>query len=119
MPSLSTFSLLLFMTAPLFAQTTSAPAVPPVAPIREVIDEYHGVKVTDPYRYMENLKEPEVIAWLKTQSAHTTAVLESIPGRAALLKRIQELDKGAPFLVSGLQRLENGTVFYRKLVAEA
>jgi hypothetical protein len=43
----------------------AALASPPVAPVRPVIDDYFGTKVTDPYRYMENLSDPEVKAWME------------------------------------------------------
>jgi hypothetical protein len=36
----------------------NAIAAPPPAPVRPVMDEYFGVKVVDPYRYMEDLKDP-------------------------------------------------------------
>jgi prolyl oligopeptidase len=74
----------------------SSPASPPVAPVKSVTDDYYGTKVVDPYRYMENLKEPEVQAWIKAQNDYTRAALASIPGRAQLLARIQELDQSVP-----------------------
>jgi prolyl oligopeptidase len=40
------------------ARGQDAPAKPPAAPVRPVTNEYFGVEVTDPYRYMENLKDP-------------------------------------------------------------
>lgn len=95
------------------------PTPPPAAPVREVVDEIHGTKVSDPYRYMENLKDPEVLGWMKSQSAYASEVIESLPGRKGLLERIKELDKGAPYTISGMQRLQNGTIFYRKLEADA
>ena len=58
-----------------------APATPPVAPMRPVIDEYHGIKVSDPYRYMEDLKNPEVSGWMKAQSLFTQSAIERLPGR--------------------------------------
>jgi len=49
-----------------YAQTPSAaPAKPPVAPVRPVTDDYYGTKIVDNYRYMENLKDPEVQEWMK------------------------------------------------------
>ncbi|MBV9084240.1 MAG: hypothetical protein JOZ62_16305, partial [Acidobacteriaceae bacterium] len=75
---------------------TSAPALPAAAPIRAVVDDYHGVKVSDPYRYMENLQDPEVQSWFKTQNDYTRSVLARIPGRDALLRRIEELDHSLP-----------------------
>lgn len=74
------------------ASGATAPTGPPVAPIRQVEDLYFGVKVSDPYRYMEDPSNPEVAAWFKDQNAYTHAVLSTIPGRASLLRRIQQLD---------------------------
>ena len=42
-------------------------ASPPAAPVRPVTHDYYGTKVMDPYRYMENLQDPEVQAWMKAQ----------------------------------------------------
>jgi prolyl oligopeptidase len=64
---------------------------PPVAPVRPVTDDYFGTAVIDNYRYMENLKDPEVQAWMKAQNSYTRKVLERLPGRAALAKRIQSV----------------------------
>jgi len=75
---------------------SAAPSAPPVAPVRAVTDDYHGTKVVDPYRYMENLKDPEVQAWFKGQNDYTRAVLAGLPGRAQLLARIRELDQSVP-----------------------
>jgi len=72
------------------ARAGEAPTSPPVAPIRPVTDDCFGMKVVDPYRYMENLKDPKVDAWFKGQNAYTRAALAKIPGRDALLARIKE-----------------------------
>jgi prolyl oligopeptidase len=117
-PPATVFPFLLMTTAAL-GQSPPPPTPPPVAPVRPVVDTYHATKVTDPYRYMEDLKDPEVSGWMKAQSAHTETVLDQLPGRRTLLQRIQELDKGAPFTIGGLRRLENGALFYRKLEAGA
>ena len=53
-------------------QAANAPS-PPSAPVRPVTDIYYGTKVTDPYRYMENLADPEVQSWMKTQNDYTRA----------------------------------------------
>src|SRR5581483_9407726 len=71
-------------------------AQPPAAPIKPVTDDYFGTSVVDNYRYMENLKDPQVQAWMKSQSDYAYAQLRSIPGRDALLKRIEELDRTVP-----------------------
>jgi prolyl oligopeptidase len=64
---------------------------PPVAPVRPVTDSYFGTKVVDPYRWLENLQDPEVQAWMKAQADYTRAQLERISGRTALFQRIHEL----------------------------
>ena len=92
-------------------------AAPPTAPVRPVTDDYHGRKVIDPYRYMEDLKDAEVQAWFKGQNEYTRGVLASIPGRAELLARIKTLDEAAPASVSDLRRLPGGRLFYQKRLA--
>ena len=84
------------------SQTPSEnPTAPPVAPVKDVVDYYFGTKVSDPYRYMENLKDPEVQAWFKGQNDYTRTVLDKIPGRAKLLARIRELDQSVPRVFAG------------------
>ncbi len=80
------------------AQTPEASATrrPPVAPVKPVIDDYHGIKVSDPYRYMEKLDDAAVQSWFKTQDDYTRSVLARIPGRDRLLARIKELDQTVP-----------------------
>ncbi len=69
---------------------------PPVAPVRPVADDYHGTKVTDPYRYLEKHEDPEVQTWFKGQNDYTRSTLAAIPGRDRLIARIEELDESAP-----------------------
>jgi len=59
-------------------------AKPPVAPVKPVIDTYFGEKVEDPYRYMEDQKDPAVVAWMKAQADYTRALLDSMRGRKAV-----------------------------------
>src|SRR5260370_12899786 len=86
-------------------------SAPPVATVRVVTDEYFGVKVSDPYRYMEDLTNAEVSAWFKGQNDYTRAVLGRIPGRATLLARIKTLDEGAPARITDLRRLPGDGYF--------
>jgi prolyl oligopeptidase len=94
------------------AQTT-----PPPAPVRTVTDTYFGVPVPDPYRYLEDMKNPETVAWIKAQADFTRATLDRIPGRAALLKRIAELGDAVPARVSSVQ-VNNGHYYYLKRLAK-
>lgn len=80
----------------LIAVPLCAQMFPPLAPVHPVTDVYYGTKIVDPYRYMENLKDPLVQAWIKDQNAYTRAALDRIPGRAELLARIEKLDQTVP-----------------------
>jgi prolyl oligopeptidase len=93
------------------------PQAPPIAPVRVVTEVYFGTKISDPYRYMENLKDPEVVKWFSDQDAYTRLVLSRIPGREALLKRIQQLDESGPPRVFDFQRYQNQRYFYQKRLA--
>src|SRR5262252_8195008 len=67
----------------------------PVARVAVVKDSYFGETVSDPYRWMENDKDPEWLPFLRGQNAHARAVLDAIPGRSQLLKRIEQLSGDA------------------------
>ena len=67
-----------------------------------------------PYRYMENLSNPNVTAWMKLQDDYTHSLLERIPGRAALLARIHELNNAVAARVEDVRRLPDGRYFYLK-----
>lgn len=56
-----------------------------------VVDEYHGTRVRDPYRWLEDLNSAETKTWVNAQNGVTFRYLESLPLRAAFLKRITEL----------------------------
>jgi prolyl oligopeptidase len=87
---------------------------PPVAPVRNVPDTYYATVVDDPYRYMENLSDPEVQAWIKAQNDFTRSTLDRIPGRKELLERIEAIDNAVSARVWEVRRLPNGLYFYRK-----
>jgi prolyl oligopeptidase len=106
------------------APAASAPAVAsagpaassnaPAAPVRPVTDTYHGVTVTDGYRYMEDLSAPDVRAWAKAQDDATRAALDAIPGRAKLLARIGELEASDAARTREIKLSAHDRVFYEK-----
>ncbi len=63
----------------------------PVSKMVDVVDEYHGVKVPDPYRWLEDLDAPDTRAWIEEQNRLTFGYLEAIPGREAIRKRLTQL----------------------------
>ena len=64
------------------------------------VDEYFGVKVADPYRWLENDTSAQTAAWVEAENKITNAYLGKIPFREKLLKRLTELSNyekiGAP-----------------------
>ncbi len=79
--------------------TSNARVVPPIRPVNET---FYGTTVTDNYRYMEDTSNPEVVAFMRGESAYARQVLDSIPGRAAMQRRIDDLSQGVTS-VSGVQ----------------
>ncbi|MFM9718794.1 hypothetical protein, partial [Streptomyces galilaeus] len=51
-------------------------------------DTYFGERLTDPYRWMENPKDPDWLPFLRDQNARTRGFLDAIPNRARLLTAI-------------------------------
>lgn len=63
----------------------------PIARRSEVVDDYHGVPVADPYRWLEDPSSDETRAFVEAQNELTRAHLDSLPERDALRRRIEEL----------------------------
>ncbi|HET9450643.1 MAG TPA: prolyl oligopeptidase family serine peptidase, partial [Aggregicoccus sp.] len=83
-------SLLVSLLLPLFSPLAAVPPPPPT-PRRPVTDTYGDVKVQDPYQWLEASDSPEVRAWSAAQNTRTRAVLDRLPGRAAIRKRVTQL----------------------------
>lgn len=90
------------------AQTKPAPA-----PVRDVTETFFGVTVSDPYRYMEDMKNSDVAAWMKAEADYTRAVLDKVPQRAELLKEVTMYGDAAAARVSGVQ-VVGDMVYYLK-----
>jgi prolyl oligopeptidase len=71
----------------------------------DVVDDYHGTKVPDPYRWLEDVDSPETRAWVEAENRVTFAYLEQIPERVWIRRRLTELwdypKYGAPFKKGG------------------
>ena len=96
----------------LLGSATYAQQSPPKAPVHEVTDTYFGQKLVDPYRWMEDSKNPDFVAWMKAQADYTRSRLDALPMRAGFLKRLEELsDTGVR--VTGVQRAGGYYFYYR------
>lgn len=63
----------------------------PVTARGDVVDDYHGTKVADPYRWLEDDNAPAVKAWVEEQNQLTFSRLEKIPFRQAMRRRLEEI----------------------------
>src|SRR5689334_3286125 len=75
----------------LSTQTAAAPFAYPQAQKSEQVDDYHGTKVADPYRWLENPDSPEARAWIEAENKLTFDYLGQIPQRAKIKERLTEL----------------------------
>lgn len=113
----SFFGLLLAVGA-LSAQSLQYPATRKV----DHVDTYHGVKIQDPYRWLEDDNSPETLAWVKEQNKVTFDYLNRIPFRQKIYERLLALNDfpkiSAPFRRQNLyffsknDGLQNQAVMY-------
>ena len=68
----------------------SQPLEYPKAEKGDVVDDYFGTKVPDPYRWLEDTDSPETVAWVKAENILTSAYMEKLPDRAGVPRRIDE-----------------------------
>ena len=88
----------------------------------DVVEDYFGTKVADPYRWLEDNDSPEVAAWVESENKVTFDYLGRIPYRKAIHDRLVKLYNypkiGAPsrrgewFVFSKNDGLQNQSVYY-------
>jgi len=83
----------------------------PYPPTRQdaQVDDYHGTKVADPYRWLEDDQSAETRTWVEAQNKVTFGFLEKIPGRAAIKERLTKLWNYERF---GVPQHEGGRYFF-------
>src|ERR1044072_3351250 len=84
---LSLFALVIAASAAVQAQVPKPPASR-VDNFREVI---HDVEIIDPYRWLEDQDAPETRAWIDAQNKYTHSLLDELPARPLIQKRLSEL----------------------------
>src|ERR1041385_1511016 len=120
-----TFSRKLFVFAAVTALVgcaTTSRLKYPVTRQTSQVDDYHGVKIADPYRWLEDDNSAETKAWVQAQNKVTFGYLEKLPKRPAIKKRLIELWNyeryGVPFKQGGRyfftknDGLQNQSVLY-------
>ncbi len=97
-------------SSPPLAPNDSAPAIYPKARRSDQIDDYHGTKVADPYRWLEDTDSPETKAWVEAENRVTFGYLDQIPYRNAIRERLTKLWNYERFTVP---RQEGGRYFFQ------
>lgn len=86
----------------------------PVTKTVDSSDTWHNVTVKDPYRWLEDLKNPEVISWFKAQANFTDSILNKLPYASTLFNEQVKLDIAQPEQKFGIKRTGN-SVFYNQV----
>ena len=58
---------------------------------KPVTDEYHGIPVEDPYRWLEDAKDPSVRVWTEAQNKLVREALDAVPQRPAFYEQFKKL----------------------------
>ncbi len=87
------------------------------------VDEYHGTKVADPYRWMEDTDSAETQSWIEAENKLTDAYLATIPEREKIKNRLTEIwnyerysapsKVGNYYIYSKNDGLQNQSVLYK------
>ena len=103
-------------------QESQMPLAYPAAAKVDVVDDYHGTQVADPYRWLEDVDSEQARAWIAAQNELTYGYLAKLPARERIKQRLTELwdypKYGAPFKEGGRYffskntGLQNQSVYY-------
>ncbi len=104
--------LVLGLLSPASAQQTGRRQLEyPKTPTVDVVDDYHGMKVADPYRWLEELDSPQTAEWVQAQNELTFKYLAEIPARERIRQRLTRL---WDFEKYGVPFREGGRYFYSR-----
>lgn len=119
MKSILSFSTVLLMSTAMMAQFKY-----PVARKTDQVDDYHGTKVTDPYRWLEDDHSDETAEWVKAENEVTFGYLNTIPFREKLRSRCETVFNYEKYTAPSRKKdwfyfykndgLQNQSVLYRQ-----
>ncbi|HEV7797183.1 MAG TPA: hypothetical protein VGO73_03440 [Pyrinomonadaceae bacterium] len=113
-------------SAPAVSSVTGSPSIVyPETKKSDIVEDYFGTKVADPYRWLEqDANVPEVASWVESQNKVTFAYLEKIPFRQKIKDRLTQLynypkysppaRRGEYFFYVKNDGLQNQSVWYRQ-----
>lgn len=118
-------SVMMTLTAGTLAAQQNAPLAYPVTKKVDTVDDYHGKKIADPYRWLEDDHSAETKEWVDAQNKVTQDYLAAIPFRGKIRQRLEALWNypryGSPFREGEYyyfyknDGLQNQAVLYRQL----
>jgi prolyl oligopeptidase len=104
------------------AVTVSSSLFYPKARMADQVDDYFGTRVPDPYRWMEEIDSPEVKEWIEQENQLTRSIIDNVPGREGMHRRMMELinferytppaRRGTRYFYSHNTGLQNQNVIY-------
>ncbi|MEZ4590562.1 MAG: prolyl oligopeptidase family serine peptidase [Chloroflexota bacterium] len=95
----------------------------------DVVDNYHGTAVPDPYRWLENPNDPDAIAWMEAQNELTQSIMAELPVHQQFQERLTTLwnypkssvprRKGNHYFVQKNDGLQNQSILYKQASLDA
>jgi prolyl oligopeptidase len=85
----------------MFSASQTSPLIYPQARRSDQVDDYHGTKVADPYRWLEDTDSAETHAWVEAENKLTFGYLEQLPYRQDIRRRLTKLWNYERFTVPG------------------
>ncbi|MET3133154.1 prolyl oligopeptidase [Oxalobacteraceae bacterium GrIS 1.11] len=111
-----------------FGPSDGAPAYP-VSKKVDQQDDYHGTRIDDPYRWLEDANSTDTQAWVAAQNTLTQSYLDRIPGREAIKRRLTALwdyerfsvpfKEGGRYFYSRNDGLQNQSALYTLAALDA
>jgi len=92
---------------------TAGPNRPPATDKRPVSDTYHGTEVVEDYRWLEDWNDAVVQGWSDAQNTYARSILDKLPGREAIARRVSEIMSAELVSYWGVQH-RNGKFFAMK-----
>ena len=83
---------------------------PPTTKVEPVTETIHGVTITDPYRWLEDSKNPGTREWLTVQMKYTEDYLSQVKIRPEIVKRLTELMRVESYTIP----IERGEKYFFK-----
>jgi len=90
----------------------------PPTRVVDVVHTYGVVRLPDPFVWLEDNRDPEVEAWFRAQDAHARSFIAGLPGRAALIERIREIDEAKAVQIHTFERVGGRYFYLRQAIGE-